>query len=231
MDILILLVVLAAAFFGVKHKLRKTETPQHIETSTSHEAIGATTKADNTVEKDEAGCESSDQPIVNIEPSQTESSQSTEASSPAQIITESPAETSVKPNDQIPEDSAPKTQLAAESSISHSYYPTDSMLRRHYESMLAAGSITQSTDSNEAKIDIQSATNQPVEKQQIPEDSTLRRHFLTQLQAEIESRLYPRPTDSTLKRHYDSLVQAEISDHLADTWLHKPIKHLMDINF
>ncbi|MGZ8226771.1 MAG: hypothetical protein ACXWT3_09050 [Methylococcaceae bacterium] len=188
MDILILLVVLAAAFFWVKHKLRKTETPQHIETSTSHEAIGATTKADNTVEKDEAGCESSDQPIVNIEQSQTESPQSPETS-PAQIITESPAETSVKSNDQIPEDSAPKTQLAAEpSSISHSYYPTDSMLRRHYESMLA-GSITQSTDSEEAKVDIQSATNQPVEKQQIPEDSTLRRHFLTQLQAEIESRV------------------------------------------
>ena len=48
-----------------------------------------------------------------------------------------------------------------------------------------------------------------------PEDSMLRRHFMTQLQAKIESSLFPRPTDSTLKRHYDNLVRASVAELLA----------------
>ena len=44
----------------------------------------------------------------------------------------------------------------------------------------------------------------------MPEDSTLKRHFLSNLQAEVESELSPRPTCSMLKRHFDSLVLAEV---------------------
>ena len=39
---------------------------------------------------------------------------------------------------------------------------------------------------------------------------------MTQLRAEIESKLYPRPTDSTLKRHYDTLVHATVAERLAE---------------
>jgi len=48
----------------------------------------------------------------------------------------------------------------------------------------------------------------------IPEDSVLKRHFLSNLQAEIEMELSPRPTCSTLKRHYDSLVSVEMEKRL-----------------
>ncbi len=48
----------------------------------------------------------------------------------------------------------------------------------------------------------------------IPEDSALRRHFLSQLKAEVEMELPPRPTCSMLKRHHDSLVLVEIEKRL-----------------
>ena len=52
------------------------------------------------------------------------------------------------------------------------------------------------------------------EKLVIPEDSALKRHFLSNLQAEIESELSPRPTCSMLKRHFDSLVSVEMEKRL-----------------
>jgi len=48
----------------------------------------------------------------------------------------------------------------------------------------------------------------------VPEDSALKRHFLSNLQAEVESELSPRPTCSMLKRHHDSLVSVEIEKRL-----------------
>lgn len=48
----------------------------------------------------------------------------------------------------------------------------------------------------------------------VPEDSTLKRHFLSNLQAEVESELPPRPTCSMLKRHFDSLVLTEVDKRL-----------------
>ncbi len=48
----------------------------------------------------------------------------------------------------------------------------------------------------------------------VPEDSALRRHFLSNLQAEVEAELSPRPTCSMLKRHYDSLVRVEMEKRL-----------------
>lgn len=49
----------------------------------------------------------------------------------------------------------------------------------------------------------------------IPEDSALKRHFLSNLQAEVEMELSPRPTCSMLKRHHDSLVAVEMEKRLA----------------
>jgi len=48
----------------------------------------------------------------------------------------------------------------------------------------------------------------------IPEDSALKRHFLSNLQAEIESGLSPRPTCSMLKRHHDAMVSMEMESRL-----------------
>lgn len=50
----------------------------------------------------------------------------------------------------------------------------------------------------------------------VPEDSVLRRHLLTQLRAEIEASLFPRPTDCVLRRHYEQLVEASLEDRLLD---------------
>ncbi len=62
----------------------------------------------------------------------------------------------------------------------------------------------------------QSSSNQGLEgvKLLVPEDSTLKRHFLSNLQAEIEAGLAPRPTCSMLKRHHDALVCAEMESRL-----------------
>jgi len=85
-------------------------------------------------------------------------------------------------------------------------YPTDSTLRRHYDSLRTA----------ELNAAFATGNEQDVKKLIIPEDSTLRRHFFTQVQAEIESVLFPRPTDSTLRRHYESQVKARIEEYLTE---------------
>ena len=89
-------------------------------------------------------------------------------------------------------------------------YPTDSALRRHYQSMSAINLNKSSAPNKEIENPVS-----PVKKLTIPEDSTLRRHFLTQVQAEIEARLFQRPTDSALRRHYDSQVKAKMQEYLA----------------
>ncbi len=48
----------------------------------------------------------------------------------------------------------------------------------------------------------------------VPEDATLKRHFFSNLQAEVEAELSPRPTCSMLRRHFDSLVSAEMEKRL-----------------
>ena len=48
----------------------------------------------------------------------------------------------------------------------------------------------------------------------VPEDSALKRHFVSQLRADIESELAPRPTCSMLKRHHDTLVSVEMDSRL-----------------
>jgi len=124
----------------------------------------------------------------------------------------------------LPEDSTLRRHYlsnrdAERLAITHPY-PTDSMLRRHYESGLAwliksVPVIDSSPVAETIKVLENSATEpQSVTKSVIPEDSTLRRHFLTQIQAEVETQLSPRPTDSALKRHYDNLVKSRVQAYL-----------------
>ncbi|MDD5411289.1 MAG: hypothetical protein PHF31_07730 [Methylobacter sp.] len=227
LSILIILVVLAAAFW-VKNKFFKSEMPKKIETfpsreaplvkksdSVASEAIASENKA---LDKGEADLEPVQQPSVNIQQKDIEPLQSTEIP-PVKIVNEYGADTCEKIKAQIPEDSVLRrhylAQLDAERELITNPYPTDSVLRRHYESMLATSAV-QSTDSAETRTETVRITNLPAEKQQIPEESTLRRHFLTQLLMEIESEVFPRPTDSILKRHYDNLILAKIADRLAE---------------
>ncbi len=57
--------------------------------------------------------------------------------------------------------------------------------------------------------------NQLSNDMKMPEDSTLKRHFLSNLQAEVEGDLSPRPTCSMLRRHFDALVKTEVEQRLA----------------
>jgi len=112
----------------------------------------------------------------------------------------------------IPEDSVLRrhyfSNLEAERlAITHPY-PTDSVLRRHYESGLVWKLKPVASLESSVSVD------QSVSKRIIPEDSTLKRHFLTQIQAEVETDLLPRPTDSTLRRHYESLVKSRVEAYL-----------------
>ena len=118
-------------------------------------------------------------------------------------------------------------------------YPTDSALRRHYQS-LQASLLNQSQtlsnpviEDNIASEQVEIAItpeillvapkitdNEPskptiTKTPVIPEDATLRRHFLTHVQSEVANLLGNRPTDSTLKRHYDSLFSSKVSEYLA----------------
>lgn len=49
----------------------------------------------------------------------------------------------------------------------------------------------------------------------LPEDAVLKRHFISQLRAELQASLHPRPSDSVLKRHYDALLDTRLKQRLA----------------
>jgi len=228
MEELILLVVLVVTLLWVKNKFIEPEKSKKIDIFLSRgvtfvkrlllNASGKTASIDKTseIEKTDTHQVPVQQPIVDFKQGQVEILQNIKVT-PTKTVTNK-ADSCQKPNDKTPEDSVLRrnylTQLAADrESITHPY-PTDSVLRRHYESTFALAN--EPTNVNKPKIESVIAKNLAQEKQQIPEDAILRRHFMTQLRAEIESKLFPRPTDSTLKRHYDTLVHATVAERLAE---------------
>ncbi|MDD1612114.1 MAG: hypothetical protein LUQ57_03135 [Methylococcaceae bacterium] len=100
--------------------------------------------------------------------------------------------------------------------------PSDSMLSRHYDAMLASQTVVSFAKKAEQPPVARAAkySSQRIHQVKLPEDSMLRRHFLTTLQMKIESRLPlpARPTDSLLKRHFDAmkknLVAAELNKYV-----------------
>lgn len=86
--------------------------------------------------------------------------------------------------------------------------PTDSMLRRHYDAMLAARSGAMPAPAAAQSLAPSVGGHKCCHKTtvKIPQDSMLRRHFLSTLQLKIEAHLpsTARPTDSMLRRHYDT---------------------------
>lgn len=127
--------------------------------------------------------------------------------------------------DVIPEDSVLKRHyltrcISEREAITHPY-PTDSVLRRHRESMLAFSllqdrNIEQQGEAAESHITTIEPQSTPKNCVAIPEDSVLKRHFLAQLQADIEQGLPPKPSDATLKRHYAQLLQSKLNDLLSE---------------
>lgn len=88
--------------------------------------------------------------------------------------------------------------------------PTDSMLLRHYDAMLApqSGSAFSPSSLQTAAPSTAASCGKCCHKTavKIPQDSMLRRHFLSTLQLKIEAHLplTARPTDSMLRRHHDT---------------------------
>lgn len=146
---------------------------------------------------------------------------------------------------EVPEDSVLRrhllTQQRAEVEASLFARPTDCVLQRHYEQLVASElesrlvnpedlSLFKFIDGREPIRNVtaesksglidniinKAASKEKNEPEQItiPEDSVLRRHFISQLQSEIESAFNPRPTEATLQRHYDQLIEAELASHL-----------------
>ncbi|QWF70353.1 hypothetical protein KEF85_13555 [Methylomonas paludis] len=228
-EILVVLIIIAALFYQIKHKSAKTKGQQTISPAPAIDPE-IPTKA-TTLQTD----------LLESIPSTKTQLESTFTANP----------------DWIPEDSALKrhylSNRAAEKLAITNPYPTDASLRRHYESQLAS-QLPQVTPANQiaalddtaeiglhttaSTIQIESETAEiaaeplssisisaepetsttsspiPSLKATIPEDSTLKRHFLTQLQASISAQLPPKPSDATLKRHYDALVQAKLAEYL-----------------
>ncbi|MGD0958374.1 MAG: hypothetical protein ABSB19_01060 [Methylomonas sp.] len=141
----------------------------------------------------------------------------------------------------IPEDSVLRrhylSNRQAEKRMISNPYPTDSTLRRHYESYLAslldkktsgteslsnqAQTVTVGVSQRAVEAEVKSAGLKSESKEgrkiNLPEDSTLRRHFLTQIQAEIESKLMPKPSDSTLRRHYETLFNNKLDEYIGNS--------------
>ncbi len=119
-------------------------------------------------------------------------------------------EVAVQSSDAIAAEQTKNTELS-------NPYPTDSVLRRHYETLHQTAAVK-----NETAITATASSPQAVapavtgSKQAIPQDSTLLRHFLTQLRSEIEAQLPPKPSDSALIRHHETLVQAKLQQRLAE---------------
>lgn len=120
-------------------------------------------------------------------------------------------------------------------------YPTDSVLRRHYETMhniqpapakaqpeaepiipLKASRPRGSIIELAINKDEQAATPVAVARPTVntaaqsflPEDSVLKRHFIQQLQAAIAAEMGPQPSDSVLKRHYDAAARLVLEQRL-----------------
>lgn len=111
--------------------------------------------------------------------------------------------------------------------------PTDSVLRRHYDGLVAARLEECLEDESRARSLMEGheacrrtatpAINvaNPVLPEirptvHMPQDSMLRRHYTTHLASMIAELAGPRPTDSVLRRHYDSLVAARLGECLED---------------
>lgn len=122
-------------------------------------------------------------------------------------------------------------------------YPTDSVLRRHYETLhninaapaknepavevnaivtpkasRPRGSIIEmaiNKDEQATPVAVRPTVNDSV-KRRLPEDSVLKRHFVQQAQTQIANDIGPKPTDSVLKRHYEMLFQQALEKHLND---------------
>jgi len=115
--------------------------------------------------------------------------------------------------------------------------PTDSVLSRHYDAMLAAKlaecSIDQNTteqlhhDYEKCKILANGETSLIKPQEQLievsctkdnvnplPQDSILKRHYLTHVTSMIEALASPRPTDSVLCRHHDALIADKLAECL-----------------
>lgn len=85
-------------------------------------------------------------------------------------------------------------------------YPTDSVLKRHYDTQ-AASIIMGSQAVAKAQTDLNKTINstnciKPAE----PQDSILKRHFVQHSESLRLQKVNPYPSDSVLKRHYDNLA-------------------------
>ncbi len=112
--------------------------------------------------------------------------------------------------------------------------PTESTLKRHYAGMIESKTTACANDSAKMQALVNAyyakksspiiVTTASVESpalvitttiSTIPEDSTLRRHYITQMKANIASKLPPKPEDSTLRRHYQQHLHSQIKASLA----------------
>ncbi len=122
---------------------------------------------------------------------------------------------------------AAKPQLAPKFTVKAKPYeptrPTDSMLRRHYDAMLASQTLAMSAEPVAVKTPAPASPTscrKEAHEVKLPEDSMLKRHFLTTLRMKIEARLSlpARPTDSMLRRHFDAmkadLIAMELNNYL-----------------
>lgn len=204
MEILVLLVVLVAAYWA-KNNLLKPETSQAIDdlSRSGMDVVKKTlnslsdNKAESVVELAEqnvaaASVEEHQSPVDNEPVEQSNKAPKniatpTQEASPSVAAKKSPE----KAITLVPEDSVLsrhyQAQIVAErASITHPY-PTDSVLRRHYENRLQAAfnpvSTAQKTDAvvRVEAIDQATSTAKPI----LPEDSVLKRHFAQLIETKV----------------------------------------------
>jgi hypothetical protein len=111
--------------------------------------------------------------------------------------------------------------------------PTESVLCRHYDTMIVAKldeclsnkkameQLIYDYEKNKPIVNIES-TVRPKTKEtlesigSLPQDSILRRHYLAHLCTMIETLAPLQPTESVLCRHYDTMIAARLDECLGN---------------
>ncbi len=166
------------------------------------------------------------------------------------VKTEQAASAPSKPVLNLPEDSMLRrhylTHVRSMIETLHGPRPTDSALKRHYDSMIAFEledclCCNKTLEKLEccykearqqeaakakpaaAKVEtVVSKTPEPAAVKPggkvsiIPEDSMLRRHHLTHVRFQIEDEKGPRPSDFNLKRHYEQMIDSELETYIEE---------------
>ncbi|WP_340124578.1 hypothetical protein [Methylobacter svalbardensis] len=183
-----------------------------------------------------------DKPVVNAEPTTVVTPEPKPANKPTVNIEPSPsakpqAKETMENNGSLPQDSILRrhylAHLCTMIETLAPLRPTESVLCRHYDTMIVARldeclsnknameQLIYDYEKNKSIVNIESTVRPKIKEtvesnSSLPQDSILRRHYLAYLCTMIETLAPLRPTESVLCRHYDTMIVARLDECLSN---------------